>query len=363
MSPEVFDGVVDIPIMGHPSGGPANASSSSPATDLLRGFFVGPENRLIEVAVESVLDGRAARYSPIVFYGPSGVGKSHLAIGLATAWKASFPRRPVIFTTAIDFARQLADAMETKTVDDFGARYRQASLLVLEDVHHLRDKPAAEEELIHTLDALLDSGGKVVVTSRTAPHVLADFPPRLRSRLTAGLTVPVVAPGPAVRRTVLDRLAQAQGMDLAETVVRALAEQAVATVPELRGILAQLRMTAELEHRPVDLPMVNEQLAEQTRRKAPTIDQIAKAAARHFSLKLSDLRSSSRARAVVVARGVAMYLARTLTPSSLEQIGRYFGGRDHTTVSHGCRRTEKILQSEPAVRQAVLELRERLHDP
>lgn len=359
MSPQVIDGVVDIPIMGSPPSAPAGDA----ATDSLRGFVVGPENRLVEVAVGSVLDGGAARYSPIVFCGPSGVGKSHLALGLATAWKNSFPRRPVVFTAAIDFARQLADAVETKTVDDFVVRYRQASLLVMEDVHHLQDKPAAQEELIHTLDALSDTGAQVVLTSRTAAHQLADFMPRLRSRLTAGLTVPLVPPGPAARRTVLDRLARAQGMNLPESVVGVLAERMVATVPELRGILSRLQMSAELEHRPVDLALVDEQLAEQARRNAPSIDQIAKATARHFSLKLSDLRSSSRTRAVVSARGVAMYLARTLTPLSLEQIGRYFGGRDHTTVSHGCRRTEESMRSEPGVHRAVTELREKLHRP
>lgn len=330
---------------------------------MLCGFVVGPENRLVEVAVESVLDGQPARYAPIVFCGPSGVGKSHLALGLAAAWKASFPRRPVVCTTAVDFARQLADAVETKTGDDFGTRYRQASLLVMEDLDHLAEKPAAQQELLHTLDALLDGGRRAVLTCRTAPGQQTSLSPRLRGRLAAGLTVPLAPPGPAARRTILEHLANARDIDLPKSAAQALAEGMPTAVPELRGAVLRLQMTAELAGRPIDVAMVNEHLAQRARLRAPTIDEIARATARHFSLKQSELRSSSRARAVVAARGVAMFLARTLTPCSLEQIGRYFGGRDHTTVSYGCRKTEELLESELAVRQAVLELREKLQNP
>lgn len=328
---------------------------------MLSGFVVGPENRLVEVAIESVLDGRPSRYAPIVFLGPRGVGKSHLALGLAAAWKASFPRRPVVSTTAVDFARQLADAVETKTGDDFGTRYRQASLLVMEDLDHLAEKPAAQQELLHTLDALLDGGSRAVFTARTSPNQQMALSPRLRGRLAGGLTVPLSPPGPAARRTIVERLAGAANIELPEAAGRALADGMPAVVSDLRGALLRLQMAAELAGRPIDVAMVNEHLAQRAHQRAPTIDEIARAAARHFSLKRSQLRSSSRARAVVAARGVAMYLARTLTPCSLQEIGRYFGGRDHTTVSHGCRKTEELLESELAVRQAVFALREKLH--
>ena len=152
-------------------------------------------------------------------------------------------------------------------------------------------------------------------------------------------------------------------LDLPDPVARLLAERLAATVPELRGALSRLQMSAELDGGVIDQRRVGEYLAERAASRAPTLEQIAAAAARHFSLKVSQLRSASRARAVVAARSVAMYLARSLTANSLEQIGRYFGGRDHTTVSHGCRKIQESFQSEPAVRQAVLLLREKLERP
>jgi len=349
--------------MGHPFGELASRAPGHQTVELLEGFVVGLENRLVEVAAESVLGGHPARYLPIVFCGHTGLGKSHIALGLAAAWRASFPGRPAVCTTAVDFARQLADAIETKTLDGFGTRYRKAALLVMEDLDHLSEKPAAQEELAYTLDALADSRSFAVLTARAAPGQLASLLPRLRSRLAAGLTVPLAPPGPAARRVIVQRLAEAQGVALPESAAQALADEMAATVPALRGALLQFKLKAELDGRPLELATVVDYLSERARRKVPTIEQIAKATARHFSLKRSDLRSSSRARSVVAARGVAMHLARMLTTDSLEQIGRYFGGRDHTTVSHNCRKMEELLEREPIVRQAVFQLHQKLQTP
>ena len=360
MSPQALDGVVNIPLAGSCSGGQPSLRPGSGKAEVVAGFVSGPENRLVEAAVASLLLGRRAHYAPVVFHGPSGVGKSHLALGLVVAWKASCPRQPFVYTTAVDFARELADAVETKTSDEFGTRYRQAALLVIEDIDHLAEKSVAQEELIYTLDAVRDAGHQAVLTARKTPSRQTALVPRLRSRLAAGLTVPVAAPGLAARRVVVNRMAGAMGLDLPETVAGALAERVAATVPVLRGVLTKLKLQAELHARAVDLAMLEEQLAERARRQTPTIEQIARATSRHFSLKLSELQSASRARAVVVARDVAMYLARSLTQQSLEKIGRYFGGRDHTTVSHGCRKMETTLKTDSVLRAVVCELRERL---
>ena len=149
-------GLVAIPLEGQPMDGGVK-------------FVAGPENYLVEPAIENVLHDRVAAYNPLVLCGPSGTGKSHLARGLAAAWRKRFPEQAVVYTTAVDFARELADAIETQAVVDLRKRYRTAGLLVFEDAGRLADKPAAQVELIHTLDAVMRRGGQVVVTASTAP--------------------------------------------------------------------------------------------------------------------------------------------------------------------------------------------------
>jgi chromosomal replication initiator protein len=266
----------------------------------------------------------------------------------------------VVVTTAIDFARELADAIETKTTDDFGGRYRQAALLIFEDLQHLLDKSAAQEELIHLLDSLVDNGARVVVTSPVAPGLLAGLQPALQSRLVAGLAVPLALPGRESRIKILRSLAADRGLSVSDEVFELLAEELSEGVPELMAAFGHLELAAQTQQVPIDVRLAQRHLADRAMSHQPSLRDIALLTARHFSLKLGELRSSTRRRAVVTARGIAMYLARTLTTNSLDEIGRYFGGRDHTTVAHGCRKTEELLAAEPALRTAVEQLQAQL---
>jgi chromosomal replication initiator protein len=177
----------------------------------------------------------------------------------------------------------------------------------------------------------------------------------LRSRLTAGLTVPLAPPQYATRTKVLRELAELRGIPLSEAVVDILAQNMRATVPELFGALVQLEMAAQAEGSPIGAPLARQYVKA---RQEAHLREIARLTARHFSLNLRDLKSTSRRQAVVRARGIAMYLARLLTQHSLAEIGRYFGGRDHTTVLYGCRKTEELLLREPAIHAAVVRLQQ-----
>jgi chromosomal replication initiator protein len=354
----VEDGVTSIPLLVKPVGSP-DLTRRDPGSALLPEFIIGPENRLVCVAVESILRGTAARYSPIVLHGPSGVGKSHLALGVAAAWTARVRRRPVLYATALDFARELNDAFETQMLEDFRERYRRTSLFIMEDVGHLAGRLTAQRELVATLDVLAEEGADVLVTASAAPGQLRGLIAPVVSRLTGGLTVPLVRPGPQARLEIVRRLAESRSIKLEEPLASALADGLEGTVPELYGALLQLALSAQLDGTGIDAEHVKRCLAGRTGRNAPSLREIAQATARHFSLKVAELRSSSRRRAVVTARGVAMYLARTLTGMSLQQIGRYFGGRDHTTVSYGCSTTKRLVETEPAIREAVQQLQQR----
>ena len=356
----MVDGVVDIPLPGRPLESAAEHGGAVAA----RHFVAGPENRLVEIAVRSAVEGPTGGYNPLVFHGPSGTGKSHLAHGLAAAWKARDRRQRVVCTTAVDFARELADAIETQAVDEFRTKHRDAAFLVVEDLGMLATRKSgklnAQEELIHTLDALVAEDRWVVVTTSVPPAALPGILPALRSRLTAGLMIPLSPPGIEARLAILEQLAALRDIPLPEPVARVLAEGLVATVPELAGSLFQLAMPAEFQKHPFDVEAARRYVAKRNGKRQPTLHEIALATARHFSLRLADLRSPVRRRALVVARGVAVYLARQLTEQSLEQIGGYFGGRDHSTVMHSCRKTEELIGCDRTVQEAVERLKNTL---
>jgi len=356
----VVNGVVEIPFPGRLLRRGSGPGRPDDHTMALSAFVAGPENGLVPVAVELAINDGARPYSPIVFHGPPGTGKSHLALGLAAAWKACCGRGSVLYATAVDFARQLADAIQTKTLDEFTGQYRQASLLILEDVGRLAGKQAAQRELIFTLDGLTNAGNCAVLTANAAPGELTGIVPGLRSRLAAGLTVPLAPPGRDARLVILRCLAELRRANLSDLAGQALADGLDVTVPELFAVLTELAFSVEMDGGVISIETARRYLAQRKACPAVSVHKIALATARCFSLTLAELRSPSRRRAVAAARGVAMYLARRLTEESLDDIGRYFGGRDHTTVSYGCRKTEERLGAEPDIRDAVLTVQQTL---
>jgi chromosomal replication initiator protein len=356
----MVDATLDIPLLGKAGSCPIPGKEGATFPRELEHFITGPENRLVEVAVRAVLDGSPDGYNPLYFFGPSGVGKSHLAQGLAAAWKMRHRRAAVQCTTVVDFARELAEAIESQGIEEFRAKYRRAALAVFEDVGELgqkrSEKLSAQEELVHTLDALVARDSWVIVTCAKSPAEMKDVLPALQSRLMAGLTVPVAPPANETRLMILERVAQERQMQLPRSAALSLAEGFHGTVPELLGALVQLELPARSRGKTLDARTVRHFLQEKQREEEPEIPKIAAAAAKHFGLKLSELRSSSRKRAVVNARAVAIYLARLVTRASLDRIGLYFGGRDHTTMMHSCRKIEELLHEDPAYRREIEQL-------
>jgi chromosomal replication initiator protein len=356
---ELVDGIVEEPIPGGPADCRASCSSGAAGPATLSSFVIGPENYLAMVAVRSLLDDAEGTYNPVFFYGPSGTGKSFLALALVGAWKTRFRRRAV-YTTARDFAYQLADAIQTRTVDDFATSYCQASLLAIDDLEHLVGKPAAQRELVCILDALCIGGSRLLLTAHKAPPQLEGISPALRSRMGAGLTVPLNLPGRDARLVVLERLAQSQRVELPKSAARLLADLLNAPVPALRGAISQLDTLARSEGAPITVDTVRRYITNRDDPREISLGDIASVAARQFSLTLAELRGPSRRRTAATARGVAMYLARSTTNKSLKSIGQYFGRRDHSTVSYGCRKLEERFKKEPEMRHVVLDLIEKL---
>ncbi len=380
------DGIFTIPLTGSAANSnrarsgrrPANRTAAGENADpLIAGSFVagsfvaGSENLLAARTLGLLLEGGqapfdgAVPFNPLLIYGPHGSGKSHLAHGLAEWWRERFPQAAVEYCTGADFAREYAAALSAGRLEEWRDRLHRADLLVLENLGELASKPAVQQELLLLLDALADREARVVLTARSLPTQWQGLCAALRSRLSAALAVPLALPSQATRRAILESLAEGRGLPLSRQVLDKLAAAVPGGVPALVAAIAELELAARVTGKlasseQVDSRQLRNLVEHRNSESAPTVREIARLVARHFGLKLADLRSPQRQRSLVAARCVAMYLARQLTPASLSEIGEYFGGRDHTTVLHGCRRTEKLLTRDVAVRQAVADVRRSL---
>jgi chromosomal replication initiator protein len=354
----VADAILTIPVADDDRAEAGAVAERSAAA--CRPFVAGPENRLLAHAIEAILELPGVDYNPLVLYGRSGTGKTHLAHTLCAQWKASDVRRKPVYCPAADFVHQWREAVQTQALVEFRRGMRRTSLLVLDDLHHLADKEAAQRELAETLDTVIGGGRQVIVTCNAPPGGLKGFTPHLRSRLSAGLTVALSSPGVEARAAILEQLAAGRGLRLQEEASRLLAEALEATAARLQGVLAELESNEADRHGVIDSAAVRRYLGRMVRGERPTIHRIALATSRVLSVPLAELRGRSRRRGVAAARHTAMFLAYELTGKSFHQIGAYFGGRDHTTVMHGCRQTQRRLESQPETRNALEMIKQKL---
>jgi chromosomal replication initiator protein len=322
-------------------------------------FVAGPENRLLGLAISALLEERRPHYNPLVIHGSIGAGKTHLASGLATKRSSdSGPKaRPTILVTGADFARLLVEAIEGRATAAFRERHRGAALLVLDDLTALATKRVAQQELIHTLDAVIDGGGQVVITSRTAPNRITTLLPALHSRLSAGLTVSLALPSAAARLALIERLAHLRRIALPLVAARTLADGLDVSAAELSGALMELDWQASRDGATIDVARVRRYLADRQLRLRPSLRTITATTAKYYSLRMSDLTGPSRRRGIAQGRAAAMYLARDLTGKSLTELGIYFGRRDHTTVLHSVQLIKARLRSDPITKRAISDLR------
>ncbi len=329
-------------------------------------FVGGPENQLLKHALAEFCAGRTGLYNPLVLCGPSGVGKTHLVLGLAQHLTAAEDESSALVESGADLARSYSAAVDSRRVLSWREMRRTVNLLVIDEISSLAEKAAAQIELLHTIDARIDAGLPVIITSRVPLERVSGLMPALKARLIAGLVVPVALPDVAVRRVLLARMAASRTLPIDEEAIDLLAARLDCSIPELSGALHELATgshtaTGAAIHGTtadrIDRRAVLAYLAQRPADRAATLRQIASQAARHFALTVADLRGPSRRQNISLARSLAMYVARQVTGKSLEAVGKYFGGRDHTTVLHACRKIEDLLAREPDVRRTVQELR------
>jgi chromosomal replication initiator protein len=332
-------------------------------------FVIGDCNRLAHAAALTVAELPAHAYNPLFICGSPGVGKTHLLSAVATLLQAHNPGMTVRCATGESFTNEFLGSLAVGGADGFKARFRNVDVLLLDDVQFLERKAKTEEEFFHTFNALHDGGRQVVLTSDRPPRDLQALEDRLRERFAAGLVADIQPPDLATRITILHKRAQQDGVrTIDEGAIGAIAERIRDNVRSLEGALIRIVAFSSLTRRPIDAQLAHEVLdtlypgSGSGPRRTCSADEIRAAVCEHFGLDAADLLSSSRSARVAWPRQLAMYLARELTGQSLPAIGREFGGRDHTTVLHACRRTAARLQDDRGAREAVDNLRQALGD-
>jgi chromosomal replication initiator protein len=296
-------------------------------------------------------------FNPVMFHGPYGFGKTHLLNALAWEAMRNEPSKRVVHLTAERFTTTFVRALQDKQTAAFKDELRNADLLLIDDVHFVAGKTSTQEELFHTLIALVEDGRRVVMTADRSPTELSEMEPRLRSHLQAGLVCGIEPADRSLRLGILDRKLQTlahQGGFLPSAkseVMQFLADRFTDSVRELEGALNTLvaRVGGDLARLTLDEAQTILRPHLSCNERKVTVDQIQKTVAEHYGLKQADLISERRARAVARPRQVAMWLAKQITTRSLPDIGRRFGGRDHTTVLHAVRRIEALKAEDPQI--------------
>lgn len=313
-------------------------------------FVSGPANEFAFAVARRVATWADGHFNPVVFHGPYGFGKTHLLNALA--WEAirTEPGKRVVYLSAERFTSTFVNALQTRQTAAFKEELRNADLLLIDDVHFVAGKTQTQEELFHTLIALVEDGRRVVLTADRSPTELSELEPRLRSHLQAGLVCGIEPADRTLRLGILERklhtLAQQGGFHPAARpeVLQFLADRFTDSVRELEGALNTLvaRVGGDIARLTLDEAQAILRPHLSVNERKVTVDMIQKATAEHYGLKQADLTSERRARAVARPRQVAMWIAKQITTRSLPDIGRRFGGRDHTTVLHAVRRIEAL---------------------
>ena len=365
-------------LVGVPSGNRARGATVMPlpvgdaarARFTLDNFVVGPSNELAVAVAKQVIANPEPQYNPIVLHGANGMGKTHILHAIEAEVRAQEPDRRVKFVSAEDFVAQFVASVRgagREGLAAFKASLRDVDLLIIDDAHFIVDKPASQEELLHTVISLIGAGRQILIASDRHPDTIDKASDRLKSYLSSGLVCKINAADYELRLRILDRLIARRRehnptLTIPQTARDHLAARMNATPRDLEGAFNQIVAQSEFLGTPITLETVQETLSDSRYMTGQrlTVDRIQRTVCEAFSISLTDMSSKRRARAVARPRQVAMYLSKKLTKRSLPDIGRRFGGRDHTTVMHAVKRITSLRAEDPGFDAQVRAVEETL---
>ncbi|MGR3621094.1 chromosomal replication initiator protein DnaA [Pseudophaeobacter sp.] len=330
-------------------------------------FVVGKPNELAHAAARRVAEGGPVTFNPLVLYGGVGLGKTHLMHAIAWELTEQYPGLNVLYLSAEQFMYRFVQALRERKMMDFKHLFRSVDVLMVDDVQFIAGKDSTQEEFFHTFNALVDQNKQIIISADRAPGEIKDLEERVKSRLQCGLVVDLHPTDYELRLGILQTKVQLQratypDLQIADGVLEFLAHRISTNVRVLEGALTRLFAFASLVGREIDMDLTQDCLADVLRasERKITVEEIQRKVSEYYNIRMSDIIGPKRLRSYARPRQVAMYLCKKLTSRSLPEIGRRFGGRDHTTVMHGVRRIEELKSTDGQIAEDVEMLRRAL---
>ena len=323
-------------------------------------FVVGPSNKLAHAASMAVAEHPAQNYNPLLIYGDSGLGKTHLLNAIANVIRRNDPDAKIVYVKGDDFINEFIGLIRAGRGSEFRAKYREADLLLVDDVQFVAGKDQVQDEFFHTFNTLYESGRQIVLTSDRPPSEMTLLDDRLRTRFEWGLLADVKPPDFETRLAIVKNKAALLGMDLPDKIAVMIAQKVTANVRQLEGTVNKVLAYKELLDRDADEVTVNramQDILKGSNEYIPTPEGILAYVSRYYQLEESVVRGQQRVRSAVEARQIAMYLIRVMTNLSQDNIGQLFDNRDHSTVIHSIRQVEQKMKKDPAFAEMVKELK------
>jgi chromosomal replication initiator protein len=325
-------------------------------------FVVGPCNRLPHAASVAVSDSAGKAYNPLFIHGGVGLGKTHLLQAVCQAVLARNNDFRILYLSCDSFINQFIQAVQHGDMNQFRYRYRHADVLVIDDIHFLRGHDRTQEEFFHTFNTLYQSNKQIILSADAPPSDIPELEERLVSRFNWGLVARIERPCYETRVAILQKKARLRGMELPDDVICYVASKVESNTRELEGAITKIQGMAMIQAGHIDMELAKAALGESTtaEQRRITIQQILDAVTTYYNVRLSDLQSKKRHKSIAFPRQVCMYLARKHTRYSLEEIGGYFGGRDHTTVLHAVRTVDKDIKDEADIAEQLQHIQNQL---
>ena len=354
--------ILDDPAFAEFSGGDTHRQSDrfTSAEFTFDTFVVGPSNKLAYAASMAVAEHPAQNYNPLLIYGDSGLGKTHLLYAIANVIRRNDPRSKIVYIKGDDFINEFIELIRAGRGSEFRAKYREADLLLVDDVQFVAGKEQVQNEFFHTFNTLYESGKQIVLTSDRPPSEMTLLDDRLRTRFEWGLLADVTPPDFETRIAIIKNKAAGLGMELPDKIILFIAQNVTANVRQLEGTINKILAYKDLLGNDTDEETVTRAIQDMLRRSneyVPTPEAILEYISKYYSLEEAVIRGQQRIRDAVSARQIAMYLIRSMTNLSLDEIGKVFDNRDHSTVLYSIQQIEKKMKKDPAFAEMVKEIK------
>lgn len=326
-------------------------------------FIVGNSNRLAHAAAQAVAEHPARAYNPLFIYGGVGLGKTHLIQAIGHQIMLNHQEMRISYTTAETFMNELIQAIRSGVTLEFKEKYRSIDVLLIDDIQFLSGKESTQEEFFFTFNALHEANKQIVVTSDRPPKEIPTLQERLKSRFEWGLITDIQPPDLETRIAILKKKVEKENIQIPESVIQLIAQNIKSNIRELEGSLIKLLACASLTRQEINTDMAMGVLRDIIKDNAPpriTVQNIQKAVAQHFDIPFESLKAKTRISRVVTARQVAIFLSRELTDLPLAQIGKRFGGRDHSTILHSFKKVSRLIETDLAMKKRVEAIKEQL---